>query len=161
MIKKILLVLLAALVIIQFIHPKKNKTEGAQPNYMGNAHTIPDDVKQILSKSCNDCHSNNTDYPWYSKIQPVDWWLDKHIRDGKKGLNFDEYTNRPLRYQYHKMEETIEMIKEGEMPLNSYTWIHKASRLNEEERNKIIGWAETVMDNMKAKYPIDSLVRKK
>lgn len=161
MIKKILLVLLAALVIIQFIHPKKNKAEGAQPNYMGNAHVIPDDVKQILSKSCNDCHSNNTDYPWYSKIQPVSWWLDNHIRDGKKGLNFDEYSNRPLRYQYHKMEETIEMVKEGEMPLNSYTWIHKDARLSQAERDKIIGWAETVMDNMKAKYPIDSLVRKK
>ncbi|HEX5654779.1 MAG TPA: heme-binding domain-containing protein [Chitinophagaceae bacterium] len=161
MIKKILLVLLAALVVIQFIHPKKNKAEGAQPNYMGNAHVIPDDVKQILSKSCNDCHSNNTDYPWYSKIQPVSWWLDNHIRDGKKGLNFDEYSNRPLRYQYHKMEETIEMVKEGEMPLNSYTWIHKDARLSQAERDKIIGWAETVMDNMKAKYPIDSLVRKK
>lgn len=63
MLKKIFLVLLVALVVIQFIHPKKNKAEGAQPNYIGNAYTIPDDVKSILAKACIDCHSNNTKYP--------------------------------------------------------------------------------------------------
>ncbi|HEX7844156.1 MAG TPA: heme-binding domain-containing protein [Chitinophagaceae bacterium] len=161
MFKKILLFLLVALIIIQFIHPKRNKAEGAQPNYIGNSFVIPDDVKGILAKACNDCHSNNTVYPWYSKLQPVDWWMDKHVRNGKKGLNFDEYTNRSLRYQYHKMEETIEMIKENEMPLSSYTWIHKNAILTEEEKNKVIHWSESIMDTMKAKYPIDSLIRKK
>ena len=102
--KKILLVLLVALIVIQFIHPKKNKSEGPQPNYIGNNFTIPADVKAIMAKACNDCHSNNTRYPWYAKIQPVRWWLNNHITDGKKGLNFDEYTHRPLRYQYHKMD---------------------------------------------------------
>lgn len=153
--------LLAALIIIQFIHPKKNKAEGSQPNYIGNNFSVPTDVKTILEKSCNDCHSNNSNYPWYANLQPVHWWMEKHIKDGKKHLNYDEYTSRPLRYQYHKMEETIEMIKEGEMPLNSYTWTHKDAKLSEEEKTKLISWAESVMDNMKSKYPIDSLVRKK
>ena len=57
--------------------------------------------------------------------------------EGKKKINYDEYTNRPLRYQYHKLEETIEMVKEGEMPLNSYTWTHKDAKLTEEEKAKI------------------------
>jgi len=161
MIKKILLVLLAALVVIQFIHPKKNKSEGPQPNYIGNNYNIPEDVKTILAKACNDCHSNNTRYPWYATLQPVHWWLEKHVKDGKKHINYDEYTNRPLRYQYHKMEETIEMVKEGEMPLNSYTWTHKDAKLTDEEKSKLTGWAQSVMDTMKARYPIDSLVRKK
>jgi len=156
-----MLALLVALIIIQFIHPKKNKAEGSQPNYIGNNFTVPADVKTILEKACNDCHSNNSNYPWYANLQPVHWWMEKHIKDGKKNLNYDEYTNRPLRYQYHKMEETIEMIKEGEMPLNSYTWTHKDAKLSEEEKTKLISWAESVMDNMKSKYPIDSLVRKK
>lgn len=161
MIKKFFLFLLLALAVIQFIHPKHNKAAGEQPNYIGKAHVIPGDVKLILDKACNDCHSNNTHYPWYSKLQPVDWWMDKHIKDGKRHLNYDEYTNKSLRYQYHKMEETIEMVKEGEMPLDSYTWIHKDAKLTAGERNKLIGWAEAVMDTMKAKYPIDSLIRKK
>ena len=161
MIKKILLVLLAALIVIQFIHPKKNKSEGPQPNYIGNIFNIPEDVKAILAKACNDCHSNNTRYPWYANLQPVHWWLENHIKEGKKKINYDEFTNRPLRYQYHKMEETIELVKEGEMPLNSYTWTHKDAKLTDEEKSKLTGWAQSVMDTMKARYPIDSLVRKK
>ena len=155
------MVLLAALVVIQFIHPKKNKSECPQPNYIGNNYNIPEDVKTILAKACNDCHSNNTRYPWYATLQPVHWWLEKHVKDGKKHINYDEYTNRPLRYQYHKMEETIEMVKEGDMPLNSYTWTHKDAKLTDEEKSKLTGWAQSVMDTMKARYPIDSLVRKK
>ena len=161
MLKKILLFLLAALVIIQFIHPAKNKAEGPQPNFIGNIHAIPDDVKPILSKACLDCHSNNTKYPWYAKIQPVDWWMDNHVKDGKKGVNFDEYTNRSLRYQYHKMEEVIDQVKKGEMPLDSYTWIHKDAKLTDAEKNKIIDWAGGVMKTMETQYPIDSLKRPK
>ena len=161
MFKKILLFLLIVFIIIQFIHPKPNKAAGDQPNYIGKSFAIPDDVKGILNKACNDCHSNNTRYPWYSNVQPVDWWLNGHIKDGKRQLNFDEYTNRSLRFQYHKMEEVIEQVKENAMPLNSYTWIHKDAILKEDEKTKLIGWAESVMDAMKAKYPIDSLIRKK
>jgi DNA replicative helicase MCM subunit Mcm2 (Cdc46/Mcm family) len=165
MFKKILkntaLVLLAALVVIQFFHPKKNKAEGPQPNYIGNAFPVPADVKSILAKACNDCHSNNTRYPWYSKIQPVHWWLNSHINEGKQGINFDEYNNKRLRFQYNKMKDVIELVKKGEMPINSYTWTHKDARLTQEEKSKITGWAQSVMDTLKARYPIDSLVRPK
>jgi hypothetical protein len=161
MIKKILLLLLAALIIIQFFHPKKNQAAGPQPNYIGNVYTIPADVKAILKKACDDCHSNNTEYPWYSKIQPVDWWLDDHVKEGKKELNLDEYSNRSLRYQYHKMEEIAGQVRDGEMPLDSYTWMHKDAKLTEAEKNALIGWADGVREVMKSKYPIDSLIRKK
>ena len=161
MLKKFFLLLLLAFIIIQFIHPARNKSNGAQANYIGNAHEVPSDVKSILSKACNDCHSNNTVYPWYSRLQPVDWWLNNHIKEGKEHLNFDEYANKPLRYQYHKMEETVEMVKEEEMPLESYTWIHKDAKLTPEERTKLVDWAGSVMATMESKYPIDSLKRKK
>lgn len=161
MIKKILIVVLIALIIIQFFHPKKNEAAGVQPNYIGNVYTIPADIKGILKKACNDCHSNNTMYPWYSRIQPVDWWLDNHVQEGKKELNLDEYSNRNLRYQYHKLEEITDQVKKGEMPLNSYTWIHKNAILSEAEKSALIGWANGIREEMKAKYPIDSLVRKK
>jgi hypothetical protein len=161
MLKRILLFLLIAFVIIQFIHPKPNRSTGDQPNAVGKVYTVPENVKGILAKACNDCHTNNTRYPWYSKIQPVDWWLDSHIKEGKTKINFDEYTNKPLRYQYHKMEETIEMVKDGNMPLKSYTWIHKDAILTTDEKDQLINWAESVMDTLKSRYPIDSLIRKK
>ncbi|HKB45162.1 MAG TPA: heme-binding domain-containing protein [Chitinophagaceae bacterium] len=161
MLKKILLFLLVILIIIQFIHPKRNKTNSMQTNYIGKMHTVPEDVHSILAKACLDCHSNNTRYPWYTKFQPFDWWITGHINDGKKGLNFDEFNNKSLRFQYNKMKDVVEQIKKDEMPLNSYLWIHKDAKLTADEKSKLINWATAIMDSMKAKYPIDSLVRKK
>ena len=111
--------------------------------------------------SCMDCHSNNTRYRWYFKIQPVDWWLTNHINEGKQELNFDEYASKSLRYQYHKMESTVDLLKKGEMPLDSYLWLHKDAILTEQEKNTLINWAQGITNEMKAKYPTDSLVRKK
>ncbi len=161
MLKKILLFLVIGLVVIQFIHPKKNEMPGQQKNYIGIAYNVPEDVKVILAKACNDCHSNNTNYPWYSRLQPADWWMAHHIKEAKAELNFDEYTNRNLRFQYHKMEEIVDQVKEGEMPLDSYTWIHNEAKLSETEKTRLINWAGDIMELMKGKYPLDSLLRKK
>ena len=161
MLKKFFLILLIALIVIQFIHPRRNESKAAQPNYIGSRFNIPSDVKTILEKACNDCHSNNTRYPWYSKLQPVDWWMDDHVKDGKKELNLDEYTHRSLRFQYHKLEEIADEVKEGKMPLDSYTWIHKDAKLTEAEKKTLIDWADGLREEMKSKYPLDSLVRKK
>jgi len=159
--KKILITLAVLLVIIQFIHPDKNKASGPQTNSLATNITVPDNIKNILAKACNDCHTNNTNYPWYSHIQPVDWWMDHHVREGKRELNFDEYANRPLRYQYHKMEEIADEVEEGEMPLDSYTWMHRDARLTETEKKEVIDWANNVRAEMESKYPRDSLIRKK
>jgi hypothetical protein len=151
--------LLIALVAIQFFHPKKNIHEGDQPNAISKKYSVPVDVKLILNKACMDCHSNNTRYPWYNNIQPVAWWLNNHIVDGKKELNFDEYIDKRPRFQYRRMEQTIDLVKKEEMPLDSYTWIHKDAILSEEEKTKLFNWAQSIMDTLKAQYPIDSLKR--
>src|SRR5688572_25570485 len=159
--KKIFIFLLVILVVIQFIHPAKNKGSEVQKNFLGTVFPVPVNIKTILGKACNDCHSNNTDYPWYSNIQPVHWWMNNHIQEGKSHLNFDEYSHKSLRFQYHKMEEIAEMVKEGEMPLESYTWIHEDAKLTEAEKKELIDWADGIRATMEAKYPKDSLIRKK
>jgi hypothetical protein len=161
MFKKILFVLLVLLIIIQFIHPSRNISKGEQPNNISRAFNVPTEVRTVLDKACMDCHSNNTRYRWYFKIQPLDWWLTHHINEGKQELNFDEYTNKPLRYQYHRMESTVDQIKKDEMPLISYVWVHKDAILTDSEKNVLISWAQGITNEMKAKYPADSLVRKK
>jgi Haem-binding domain len=161
MLKKILLLLVVVLIIIQFIHPKRNKAKGEQVNYISKIHAVPEDVHSILAKACLDCHSNNTRYPWYCNFQPIDWWIADHVKDGKKELNLDEFTNRSLRFQYNKMKGVVEQVKKDEMPLNSYLWIHKDAKLTTDEKSKLLNWATAIMDSMKAKYPMDSLVRKK
>lgn len=152
-------VLLIALVIIQFFHPVKNITPDNQPNAIATLYPVPADVKTILDKACMDCHSNNTRYPWYNNIQPVAWWLADHINEGKKELNFDEYINKRPRFQYRRMEQTIDLVKKDEMPLSSYTWIHKDAILGQQEKTKLMDWAQSIMDTLKAHYPIDSLKR--
>lgn len=152
-------VLLIVLIVIQFFRPAKNIQKEISANHISRQFTIPPDVSPILEKACYDCHSNNTHYPWYFNIQPVGIWLDWHIKEGKEKLNLSEFTGKRLRIQYHKMEEVIDMVKEGEMPLNSYTWTHKDARLTETERSKLMDWANSVMDTLKARYPVDSLVQ--
>ncbi len=151
MIRKILIGLLIVLVIIQFIHPAKNQSEGIAANDITKSFGVPDDVQVILKKACNDCHSNNTVYPWYSKIQPVDWWLNDHVVDGKRHLNFSEFITYPAKKQRKKLEEVIETVKEGEMPLNSYTWIHKEAILTEAEKLTLSNWADTLSKSIIAK----------
>ena len=153
--------LLIVLIVIQFFHPKKNIRQGEQPNALAKLHAVPADVKVILKKACDDCHTNNTVYPWYSKIQPVDWWLNDHVVEGKNHLNLDELASRPAWLRYHKLEEVIEQVKEGKMPIDSYTWTHKDAILTDEEKAKLTGWAQGIRDEMKQNFPADSLVRPK
>lgn len=158
--KKILLVLLIVFIGIQFVRPAKNVSTDKSKN-IKTLYAVSTEVETILTKACNDCHTNNTEYPWYAAVQPVTWWLDDHIKEGKKHLNFDEYTTYNLRKQFHKMEEVVEQVKEKEMPLDSYTWIHRDAKLSDTERATLTTWAQAVMDTMKAHYPIDSLIRKR
>jgi len=154
MIKKIFIGLLIVLVIIQFIHPAKNKSTTSQPNDIAVTMNVPDDVSIILRKACYDCHSNNTNYPWYATIQPVAWWLNDHIAEGKDELNFSEFGSYKMKRKIKKFNEIAGEVTEGEMPLNSYTWIHKEAVLSKEEKNTLINWANM----MAAKLEKDSLL---
>lgn len=158
MIKKILMGILIVFVIIQFIRPDKNDSNDETYD-IATKYEVPKEVSQILKVSCNDCHSNQTRYPWYSNIQPVAWWLDHHVTDGKKHLNFSEFTKRPVAFQNHKLKETVEMVEELEMPLPSYTYLglHKEAKLTDNQRKMLIDWAKAQMDTLKANYPADSL----
>ena len=159
--KKAILIILVILIVIQFFHPSKNIAAGKSSQSIASIYSVPANVHSILSKACNDCHSNNTRYPWYNNIQPVAWWLDNHIRDGKRGLNFDEFATYRIGKQYHRMEDIIDEVKKGDMPLGSYTLIHTNANLNDDEKNTIYKWAGGIRDSIKARYPADSLVKKR
>ncbi len=161
MIKKILLVLLIIFVVIQFIRPEKNIHPGPQPADISTLYPIPADVDSILSVACKDCHSNNTRYPWYNNIQPVAWFLANHVKDGKSSFNLNEFATYPLARQYDKIEEIKKQIDKGDMPLSSYTLIHKDAILSDAQKNKVVSWSENIRKEMEAKYPKDSLIRRK
>lgn len=143
--KKILLILVAIFVVIQFIRPTRNVSNAVSANDITKHYTVPQDVQNILAVSCNDCHSNNTKYPWYTNIQPVGWWMQNHVNDGKKELNFSEFGSYTAKRQHHKLEEVIEQVKEDHMPLNSYLWIHKDAKLSQQQKEAVANWASQTM----------------
>ena len=140
--KKILLTLLAIFIIIQFIRPARNVSDTVSPNDITKVYHVPADVQQVLKVSCNDCHSNNTQYPWYTNVQPVGWWLQSHVNEGKSHLDFSSFASYTAKRQHHKLEEVIEQVKDNHMPLNSYLWIHKDAKLSEAQKTLVINWAE-------------------
>jgi len=162
MIKKISIAFLVLLLAIQFIPYEKNTSKDMTYD-ISKSYDVPENIQTIFKNACNDCHSNSTVYPWYSNIEPVGYWLNDHIVDGKRHLNFSEFTKLPLAVQNHKLEETIEMMENGEMPLEDYTnfGLHAEANLNQEQRVEIISWAKDQMAMLKASYPADSLVMKR
>jgi hypothetical protein len=149
--RKIFLSIFLLFVAIQFIRPTRNKggTSGAAiKNDIETIFPMPVDVKKILQVSCYDCHSNNTAYPWYSNIQPVGWWLQGHINDGKDELNFNEFAAYSTRRQLNMMRGIIHEVKSGKMPMSSYLLIHKEARLSAEQKQKILEWAKNTEDSV-------------
>jgi len=148
------------LLIAQFIRPPRNDAGAESPQDIVARFQPPQEVANILRTSCYDCHSNGTRYPWYAEVQPVGWWLNDHIADGKRHLNFTEFGSYRLRRQYSKLEEIGEQIDLGEMPLPSYLLIHTDSKLSPEGKELLVSWARATRDSMKAIYPPDSLERR-
>ena len=142
--KKIGYVLLILIIIAQFFSPEKNEGNLTSVVPFLNETNPPEMVKTILETTCFDCHSNTTKYPWYNTITPVNYFLDSHVKDGKKHLNFSEWTGYSLKKKEHKMDELYEEVEEGEMPLNSYTWTHADANLTEEQVAAVVAWGKKV-----------------
>ena len=140
--KIIVVVLLVAFVGIQFIPTNRNHSEEVPPSDFMLVKNVPTEVKSILMISCYDCHSNNTHYPWYQKVQPVSWYLEGHIEDGKEELNFSDFGSYSDRMQKAKMRSIISQVEDGKMPLPSYTLLHPEAKLTAEEKQLLAKWIE-------------------
>ena len=149
MIKKTLLTIVIVILIIQFIRPERNSTLLNSTNSLELNYQTPKNVSGLLRISCYDCHSNNTIYPWYSNIQPFAWWQQQHVNDGKKELNFDEFNSYTSKKKKHKLDEVIEVIQDDEMPLASYTLVHRNAVLSEENKVALVTWAKQLQNTIK------------
>ena len=159
---KILLATLAlALIAAQFVRPARNHSQPPPGMGIESRFTVPGHVMQILRRSCFDCHSDSTVYPWYAEIQPVGWWLSSHIDHGKRGINFDRFGGYRLMRQYSKFGDIVEQLEKDVMPLASYLLIHTYARLTPDEKAEIIRWSSAMMDSLRGRYPPDSLERKR
>jgi hypothetical protein len=159
--KKIGIVILVILVVIQFIRPTRNKSTEVQVNDISVAMNVPADVMNVLKTSCYDCHSNNTSDMWYMNIQPIGWWVSNHIEEGKEELNFSEWVKYKPKRKAHKMEEIAEMVNEDEMPMSSYTIIHGEAKLSAAQKKLLVDWAMAAHDSLKALLPVEVEKEKK
>ncbi len=141
---KIAIGLLVVMVLLQFISAPKNVSVVSDSKSFVKTLNTPKEVESILQKSCFDCHSNNTVYPWYANIQPIEMFLAKHIKEGKEKLNFDELNDLGKRQRRSKFTGIIEQIEQDKMPLNSYLWMHSDAHLSEKDKSVLIQYFETL-----------------
>jgi hypothetical protein len=140
--KIIAIILVVAFVVIQFIRPDFTNPPVNQADTLYATIEVPENVKTILNRSCADCHSNETKYPWYSKIQPSAWFLKNHIDDGRRELNLSVWKTYEARRQRKKLSEICEQIQEKEMPLPSYLWIHWDAKMSADDIKALCDWTE-------------------
>lgn len=139
--KKLLILFSSVLLIfllIQIIPVEKNESALAAGRNFEKEYHVPPKTAAILSASCYDCHSNSTRYPSYSEIQPAAWFMQKHIKDGKKELNFDDFINYSDRRKKAKIRSIISQIEKDEMPLTSYLLMHKEAKLTKDEKKQVV-----------------------
>lgn len=100
----------------------------------------PFDIKNIFKKACYDCHSNETVWPWYSKVAPVSWFIIKDVKDGRNQLNFSEWEKLNRNVKEKRIKAIWEQINNDEMPLNNYKYLHPDSKLDIIQKNLIKKW---------------------
>lgn len=147
-VKIIALVLLVVLVGIQFISTTPNQSNLIPETDFMLVNSVPETFQKKLQVSCYDCHSNNTQYPWYNKIQPVTWFLENHIKEGKAELNFNEWDSLSNRRKKSKLRSIIKQIEGNKMPLSSYTIIHEDAKFSEDDKKKFIEWITSLKNSL-------------
>jgi len=146
--KIIAIIALVGFVGIQFIPTERNQSYTVPETDFMLVHNVPETIQKKLQVSCYDCHSNNTQYPWYNKIQPAAWFLEDHIKEGKAELNFNEWDSLSSRRKSSKIRSIIKQIESGEMPLDSYTLIHKDAKFSEAEAEELINFITQLKDSL-------------
>ncbi|MCB1023415.1 MAG: heme-binding domain-containing protein [Acidobacteria bacterium] len=151
--KKILkiavLLIFGAFIGIQFVRPERANPPIDPKMTLEAVTNVPASVQPILKRSCNDCHSNASDYPWYSNVAPISWKVVEHIREGRKELNFSEWGTYSVKKQDHKLDEICEQVETGEMPHNQYLWIHWDAALSDADKKALCDWTKSVRATLK------------
>jgi hypothetical protein len=140
--KWFVIVLAVILVGIQFVRPARTNPP-VDPSQTIEAHVqMPPEVASILDRSCRDCHSNKTVWPWYSNTAPVSWWVIDHVNHGRSHLNYSDWGKLKREDQDKSLREICDQVFDGAMPLPSYLPMHPAARLSEQDKKVLCDWTE-------------------
>ena len=133
---------------IQFIPTSLNQSDIIPKEDIIQYYNPPEGISAMLKNSCYDCHSNNTAYPWYNKIQPISWLLQGHIDKAKEELNFSNFKTYSKRKQKSKLKSIISQIEDNEMPLKGYVLMHENAKLSDKDKTVLTSWVEKIKDSL-------------
>ena len=131
------------LIIAQFFGPKKTNPAIDASQSIESRMQLTPQVAAIIDRSCNDCHSNKTRWPWYAHVAPVSWFVIDHVNEGRENLNFSEWGRYAVHDNDGLLKQMCREVRSGAMPLSSYTPLHPGSELSAEDRQKICAWTDT------------------
>ena len=158
--KKVLVILLIAFVIIQFFRiDKTNPAPTPQMDFLTTKST-PESTAKLIKNGCYDCHSNETKYPWYSNVQPIAWFLHILFDEGRKELNFFTFATYEPKRQAHKLYEAAEMVQTDKMPLDSYVLGHPEANFSEAEKKELIEYFQLLESDIRVMNNLPSELKK-
>jgi hypothetical protein len=152
-VKLALRILAIVVLLIQFVRPEKTNPSADAALALQQNMEVPAAVDEMLRTSCFDCHSNETEWPWYASVAPSSWLVVHDVNEGRRHLNFSEWGNYPPRVADHKLEEVIEMVEEEEMPLGVYLILHGDARLDAGQRSALVQWAGAARNSVHGEEP--------
>jgi len=141
-----LAVVLILLIGAQFVGA--NRTNPASKPDASLLKKAPPEVRAILDRSCRDCHSNDTRWPWYSQLAPVSWMLASHVNAGRDRMNYSEWSTYDSDDQDKFLSGMCSLPKKGRMPLPSYLWIHRDAKLSDADVKTLCAWSEKMRDTL-------------
>jgi len=127
---------------IQFVRPVRTNPPVDESQTIFAHAQVPPPVSAIFDRSCRDCHSNKTDWPWYSNVAPVSWWLTDHVNHGRKDLNLSEWGRLARDRQDRKLRQICDEVQDGMMPLSSYLPMHPQAKLSAEDKKVLCEWTD-------------------
>ena len=150
---KIVLVIVGILFLIQFIRIDQTNLKVDEGKDFSSDRLVPEDIRIIVKRSCYDCHSNETTYPWYANVAPISWWIKGHVNDARKLINFSEWENYSNEEKARKLMNSVAYIKPDQMPLSSHVSQHPEAKLTTKNKKVLMDWmkeeAEKLNPNLK------------
>jgi cytochrome c551/c552 len=146
-----LIVVVVFLVVAQFFRPSFVNPPVDPAKTLVATAPVPANVESIFERSCYDCHSNKTVYPWYSKVAPVSWLLASDINDGRRAMNFSEWGTFSQKKRLHRIKDICDQVKEGDMPLWFYLPLHPKAKLSGADVAAICTWSAAETSRLTSK----------
>src|SRR3972149_303943 len=159
-IKIVLIIIIIAFVVIQFFRPERTTTAVYEESHITKIMNVPDDVHRILKRSCFDCHSDHTAWPWYTNVAPASWRVAKDVRNGRTKMNFSQWGKIPDAKREARLEAICEEITEGEMPLKEYLYLHGDAKLTPQDKDVLCNWVKAELKKIEDDVEMDDKEKK-